>query len=258
MAPPCLLVPPQEGVLVGVEKQHPMDDPARVEIVEDAAERLEEVARTHVGDDRRAPHLRALVHEQVDEAADHLGRQVVDAEVAVVLEDVHRRRLARAGEPRDDDEVLEALRRRGGRPVGDDHIANCGGVGGRSRYVAAAPSPACLARPSPNDVLGMIGLPASSQSVPVRRLPAKLRDLIPPPPGTLSTSQRLRRDLGYLAVSTGLCAAVWVGLWMLKPTLLVGTSEGLQSLFQVISAAMVAIVVLFLAIPSSSSRNTPR
>ena len=47
-------------------------------------------------------------------AADHLRRQVVDAEVARVLEHVHRRRLAGAREARDDDEVLEAARRAAG------------------------------------------------------------------------------------------------------------------------------------------------
>src|SRR3712207_7258637 len=39
--------------------------------------------------------------------ADHLRRQVVDAEVAGVLEHVHRGRLAGAREPGDDHEILE-------------------------------------------------------------------------------------------------------------------------------------------------------
>ena len=48
------------------------------------------------------------MHEQLDELADHLRRQVVDAEVAGVLEDVHRRRLAGAAKP-----VMTTSSRRG-------------------------------------------------------------------------------------------------------------------------------------------------
>ena len=85
-----------------------MVDAERVEVIHDRAQRLEVDAPADVGDDRRALDLRALVHEQLDQRADHLRGQVVDAEVARVLEHVHRGRLARAGEARDHDDVLQA------------------------------------------------------------------------------------------------------------------------------------------------------
>ena len=91
-----LLEAGEDGVVVGVEEEDAVAQPERREVLEHGAQGLEVVAPAHVGDDGRALDLGALVHEQLDERADHLRRQVVDAEVAGVLEDVHRRRLARA------------------------------------------------------------------------------------------------------------------------------------------------------------------
>ncbi len=125
VAPAGLLVAPEQRVLVGVEEQHPVRDAARGEIVELRAEGHEQLARADVGDDGGATYLGALVDEDVDEAADHLGRQVVDAEVAVVLEDVHRRRLAGSGEAGDHDEILEA--RGGWRIVREGHVVDYAG-----------------------------------------------------------------------------------------------------------------------------------
>jgi hypothetical protein len=103
-----LLVAPQQRLLVGVEEEHAVGHAERAEVRQHRAQRLEELAAADVGDDGRTAHLGATVDEEVDEPADHLRRQVVDAEVAVVLEDVHRGRLAGPGEAGDDDEVLEA------------------------------------------------------------------------------------------------------------------------------------------------------
>ena len=108
MAAAGLLVARHERLLGGLEEQHVVGDAERVEIVHDRTQRLEVDAPAHVRDDRGALDLGALVHEQLDQRADHLRRQVVDAEVARVLEHVHRRRLARAGEARDHHEVLQA------------------------------------------------------------------------------------------------------------------------------------------------------
>ncbi len=107
MAPARLLVAVDQRLLGGLEEQHVVIQPERVEIVDDGLQRLEVDAAAHVGDDGGALDLGALVHEQLDQRADHLRRQVVDAEVAGVLEHVHRRRLAGAGEAGDDDEVLQ-------------------------------------------------------------------------------------------------------------------------------------------------------
>ena len=55
------------------------------------------------------------MHEQLDERADHLRGQVVDAEIALVLEHRHRGGFARAGEPGDDHQVGERRRLAGRR-----------------------------------------------------------------------------------------------------------------------------------------------
>ena len=145
MAAARLLVAGEQRLLVGVEEQHAVARRrARSRSSSTALERLEVVAAAHVGDDRRALDLRALVHEQLDERADHLRRQVVDAEVARVLEDVHRRRLAGAREAGDDDEVLEprarVQRRRRRRRRGSGVRVVAGGAADAGRGVAIAPT----------------------------------------------------------------------------------------------------------------------
>ena len=108
MASPRLLVAVEQLLVGGVEEQHLVAHAERVEVVDDRVERVEVGAAAHVGDDGGPLDLRALVHEELDELADHLRRQVVHAEVAGVLEDVHRRRLARPREAGDDHEILQA------------------------------------------------------------------------------------------------------------------------------------------------------
>jgi hypothetical protein len=90
-----------------VEEQQAVRHAVALEILEHPDEGLEVRPAARVGRDRRVRDLAALVAEQVGQRPDHLGRQVVDAEVAGVLEGGHRLRLARAAEPRDDDEVLD-------------------------------------------------------------------------------------------------------------------------------------------------------
>ena len=72
-----------------------------------AVQRLEVNAAAHVGDNGGALDLGALVNEQLDQRADHLRGEIVHAEVAGVLEHVHRRGLAGARIARDDNEVLQ-------------------------------------------------------------------------------------------------------------------------------------------------------
>jgi len=107
VAPTGLLVAVEQRLLVGVEEEHVMAHSQPVEIVEDGLQGLEVLAPAHIGDHRGALHLGALVDEELGQAADHLRGQVVHAEVAGVLEDIHRRRLARAGEAGDDHQVLQ-------------------------------------------------------------------------------------------------------------------------------------------------------
>ena len=102
-----LLEAGEQRLVGGVEEEHAVMQAERREVFEDGPQGLEVVAPAHVGDDGGALDLGALVHEELDERADHLRRQVVDAEVARVLEDVHRRRLPGAGVAGDDDQVLK-------------------------------------------------------------------------------------------------------------------------------------------------------
>src|SRR3954447_17256173 len=98
MPPPRLLVALDEVLLVGGEEDDAVHHAGRGQLVDHARERGQILAAARVAHDRRELDLGALVHEQLRERADHLRRQVVDAEVAGVLEHVHRRRLARARE----------------------------------------------------------------------------------------------------------------------------------------------------------------
>ena len=66
---------------------------------------VEVLAAAHVGDDRGALDAAALVAEELAEAADHPRRQVVDAEVAAVLEGGDRLRLAGPRVAGDHDQV---------------------------------------------------------------------------------------------------------------------------------------------------------
>jgi hypothetical protein len=108
MAPARLLVTRQQRVLVGLEEQHARIGALGVEIVEHRDDLLEEVAGAQVRHHAGALHLRSLVQEQLSERVDHPGRQVVDAEVPGVVEHVHRRRLAGAGEAGDHHQVRQA------------------------------------------------------------------------------------------------------------------------------------------------------
>jgi hypothetical protein len=58
--------------------------------------------------------------------------------------------------------------------------------------------------------------------------------------------RRFTRDLGYLVLATAACAVVWGLLRAIAPTLIVRSAAGLQSLLQVLAAAIVAIFALSL------------
>ena len=80
-------------------------DAALVQLVEQLLEPAEVLAAAHVADDRHLVDLAALAAEEVDQRRGQLRRQVVDAEVAGVLEGVDGLRLARARKAGDDDEL---------------------------------------------------------------------------------------------------------------------------------------------------------
>jgi hypothetical protein len=90
MPPARLLVAGQQGLLVRFQEQHPVRHAARAQVVEDRLKSLEVAAAADVRDNGGARDLRSLVSEQLHEGADHLRRQVVDAEIALILERRHR------------------------------------------------------------------------------------------------------------------------------------------------------------------------
>src|SRR5206468_789463 len=75
-----------------------------LQVLEDVQQLVEVLATANVGDDRGALHAAAGMAEQLAERVDHPRRQVVDAEVAAVLEGGDRLRLAGAGVPGDHDD----------------------------------------------------------------------------------------------------------------------------------------------------------
>src|SRR5215207_7063664 len=99
-----LLVAVEQGLLVGLEEEDHRPQPFGLEVVEHLQQVVEVLTAAHVGDDRGALDAAALVAEELAEAGDHPRRQVVDAEVAAVLEGGDRLRLARARVAGDDDE----------------------------------------------------------------------------------------------------------------------------------------------------------
>jgi len=101
-------------LVVGAQEDQPVRDLVGAQRLDHPRELGEVGAAAEIADDRGALDLRPLVHEQPGERADHLGRQVVDAEVAGVLEHVHGRGLPGTRLPRDDHQIDEVrVRRRG-------------------------------------------------------------------------------------------------------------------------------------------------
>ncbi len=105
MAAARLLVAVEQRLLVGLEEEQLRLQPVGAELVEHLDQPLEVLAAAHVGDDGGLLHPAALVAEELAEAADHPRRQVVDAEVAAVLEGGDRFRLAGAGVAGDQDQL---------------------------------------------------------------------------------------------------------------------------------------------------------
>ena len=124
VAPARLLVAAPQHLLVGLQEDQSVAHPALVEVAQHLDQPVEELPAAHVAHDGRGLHLRPLVHEQLGQRADHLRRQVVDAEVAGVLEDRHRGRLPGAGVPGDDDEVVQAGLHRPDRPTAQPAAAS--------------------------------------------------------------------------------------------------------------------------------------
>jgi hypothetical protein len=107
VAPTGLLVARGERLLRRLQEQHVMCDAKRLQVVHHRCKRLKIDTPPHVGDNRGPLHLGTLVHEQLHERADHLGREVVDAKVPRVLEHVHRGGLPGAREASDHDKILQ-------------------------------------------------------------------------------------------------------------------------------------------------------
>ena len=108
--PPRLAEPPHERVVARFEEdQHRVEPRHLPQPAEDHRKLREEVALAHVDDDGHLVDVAAGAHRQLGERGDQRRRQVVDAEVAEVLERANRLRLARPGKAREHDERLAAF-----------------------------------------------------------------------------------------------------------------------------------------------------
>ena len=85
-------------IRIGLRRRH------LPQLAEDLRKRRDEAALPHVDDDRDLLDLAAGAQRQLGERGDERGRQVVDAEVAEILERADRLRLARARQSGEDDE----------------------------------------------------------------------------------------------------------------------------------------------------------
>jgi hypothetical protein len=105
MRPAGLAVTPDQRRLAGLEEdQRRTQSGQRAERFEDARKLLEERALAHVDDDGGLLDLRVGPQRQLREDRQQRDREIVDAEVAEVLERAHRLGLAGAREAGEDDE----------------------------------------------------------------------------------------------------------------------------------------------------------
>src|SRR4029079_19756112 len=96
MAARGLVVALKQRVLLGLEEDHLEVELAGIELLEHSQEILEVLAAADVRHHRRPLDAAALMAEELAERTDHARREVVDAEVAAVLERRDRLRLAGA------------------------------------------------------------------------------------------------------------------------------------------------------------------
>ena len=106
--PPGSLLAPDQDVVVGLEVEQ-RRTPGRELRRQLLAQRVEEDARAHVDDGRDRLVDALLLVDQAHHVADQLGRQVVDHEVAEVLELLGRRAAAGTGHAGDHDQLALAL-----------------------------------------------------------------------------------------------------------------------------------------------------
>ena len=113
MRPPRLAEAPHErGVARLEEDQHRIEPRHLPQPLEDLRERRQEVALAHVDDDGDLADVAAGAERQLRERRDQRRRQVVDAEVAEILERADRLRLAGARQAGEDDERMARASRR--------------------------------------------------------------------------------------------------------------------------------------------------
>ena len=96
--------PHQRRVARFEENQHRVQPRHLAQPPEDLRERRQEAALADVDDDRDLLDVAAGAQRQLRQRRDQRGRQVVDAEVAEILQRANRLRLARSGQTGEDDE----------------------------------------------------------------------------------------------------------------------------------------------------------
>ena len=107
MRPPRLAEAPHQRRVARLEEdQHRVQPRHLPQLPEDLRERRQEAALADVDDDRDLLDVAAGAQRQLRQRRNQRRRQVVDAEVAEILERADRLRLARSRQPGEDDERL--------------------------------------------------------------------------------------------------------------------------------------------------------
>ncbi len=109
---------PDEDLVARLEEEHLRPEPAALERAAHRRQGHDRVAGPHVEDDRGLLEPLAILRDELRQLGQELARQVVDADVAEVLEQLRGRGLARPGQPAQDHDVLAGRRLGGGSRVG--------------------------------------------------------------------------------------------------------------------------------------------
>ena len=97
---------PDQDLVAGLEEEDLGLDPAALEGAAHGGQGQRCIAGAHVEDDRHPLESLTVLRDQLGQPGQQLPRQVVDAGVAEILEELRRGRLARSRQPAQDHDVL--------------------------------------------------------------------------------------------------------------------------------------------------------
>ena len=165
MLAPRLVVPAHQRLVARLQEEHLHRVVAATQLAEPLHQMRQVLAFPHVDPERDVPDVSRRPRRQLGERRDQGRRQVVDAEVADILEALDREALAGAAEPGDDDV--------GDRPAGCGHAPALRraptAAAGRAGAGATAGSPAPPGISPPSGARWSGRVPSGSGRLPGRR-----------------------------------------------------------------------------------------